>query len=162
MQIAAKHASRATNPIAATHVPTQACAFQSLASPTSFQGFRHPDDVLTDNDASQRSVILLSQCPPTVDSVRPSHNNDGGGKGPLPTVPPDGDPTGGPTPDATIGSSFANIPLATGTSDNALSTAIQKTPSKTAIALDHLDRKWTGLFQQLLAKQREQRAEEDR
>jgi hypothetical protein len=139
MQIAAKHASRPTTPIAAAHMPTQARASQSLASPTSFQGFRHPDDVLTDNGTSQRSVILLSQRPPTVDSVFPSNDNNGSSKGPLPTVPPNGDPTGGPTPDATIGGSFADIPPATGTSDNALSTAIQKTPPGTAIMLDHLD-----------------------
>jgi hypothetical protein len=97
-----------------------------------------------------------------VDSVRPSADNDSSGKGPPPTVPPDGDPTGGPTPDAMIGGLFANIPPTTGTSNDALSTAIQKTPPKTAITLDHLGCKWMGLFQQFLAKWREQRAKEDR
>jgi hypothetical protein len=64
MQIAAKHAGHVTTPIAATHVPTQACASQSLASLTSLQGFCLSDDESTDDEASQCSVILLSQRPP--------------------------------------------------------------------------------------------------
>ncbi len=152
LQIAAKHTACATTPIAAAHVPMQARAPHSLASPTSFQAFHLPDDVSTDKDASQHLVVLLSPCPPTVDPIPPSDNNDGGGKEPLPLDPPDGDPTGGPTPDATFGGSPTNTPA----SNNALSMAITKTPPKTAIALDHLDHKWMGILHKFLADREEQ------
>jgi hypothetical protein len=148
-QVAAKHAGRATTPIAAAHI---ARAPHSLASPTLFQAFHLPDNVSTDNDASQRSVVLLSQRPPTVDPFCPSDNNNGGGKESLPPAPPNGASTGGPTPDAMFGGSSTDTP----TSHNALSMAIKNTPPKTAITLDRLDRKWMGIFHKFLANWEEQ------
>jgi hypothetical protein len=147
-QVAAKHDGRAT-PIAAAHI---AHAPHSLASPTSFQAFRLPDNVSTDHNASQRLVVLLSQPPPTVDPFRSSDNNNGGGKESLPPAPPDCASTGGPTPDAMFGGSSTDTP----TSDNALSMAIKNTPPKTAIALDHLNCKWMGIFHKFLADREEQ------
>ncbi len=148
-QVSAKHDGRATTPIAAAYI---AHAPHSLASPTSFQAFRLPDDVSTDDKASQHLVVLLSQRPPRVDPFHPSDDDDGGSKESLPPAPPDGASTGGPIPDAMFGGSSTDTP----TPDNALSMAIKNTPPETAVALDHLDRKWMGIFHKFLANREEQ------
>ncbi len=139
-----------TIPIAATHI---ACAPHSLASPTLFQAFHLPDNALTDDDAFRHLVVLLSQRPSMVDLFCPSNNDDNGsGKKPLPPAPPDGASTGDPTSDATFGELSTDTP----TSKNALSMAISKTPPKTAVALEHLDRKWMGIFNKFLADREEE------
>ncbi len=112
---------------------------------------------MSDNEGSHCLDILLSQRSPLTDYVPPS-DDDGGGKA---TPPTDGEFTPdatieNPTPsvagDKAIGNpdpSVADATPAAGTLDAAL-------PPKTALALDRLDTKWTGLFEQFLVNRRQQ------